>query len=398
MNVHDVMQTVVTTVTPHTTVGAAYQMMTMRDARIRHLPVVMEQGTLLGIVIDRDVRRALPSAAPSMAALLVWLFLLLSIIPASSAVFNVPSGDVTALIAAINEANSTPEKDTINLEPGTYTLTMIDNGRVPPPFPMFSEGANGLPLITSRIIISGTAADSTIVERDPAAPAFRLLEVAATGSLTLSRLTLRGGTALGFSFWGGHHAGLGGAVFNGGILAMDHSILTENSAKSAESTTASGGAIFNADTAFISNSSIAGNLVAANRGASGGAILNSGSLTILQSSVTGNAAFAGGAGGGAISNGGPPTVTVTLTIINSTVAGNAAEGPVFGSSGGAIANSRTLTLTNSTVAGNSVSGRSPQGGGIANGGTANCRIPSSPSTRRRMAQIVLAQSRPWIIT
>ena len=67
MDVQDVMQTAVTTVTPHTMVSTAYQMMTRRDARMRHLPVVTEQGTLIGIVTDRDVRRALASDAPSMA-------------------------------------------------------------------------------------------------------------------------------------------------------------------------------------------------------------------------------------------------------------------------------------------------------------------------------------------
>jgi acetoin utilization protein AcuB len=67
MYVQDVMQTAVTTVTPHTTVSTAYQMMTRRGARIRHLPVVAEEGTLIGIVTDRDVRRALASDAPSMA-------------------------------------------------------------------------------------------------------------------------------------------------------------------------------------------------------------------------------------------------------------------------------------------------------------------------------------------
>ena len=67
MKVQDVMQTAVTTVTPHTTVSTAYQMMTRRGARIRHLPVVAEEGTLIGIVTDRDVRRALASDAPSMA-------------------------------------------------------------------------------------------------------------------------------------------------------------------------------------------------------------------------------------------------------------------------------------------------------------------------------------------
>ena len=41
--------------------------MTMRGARIRHLPVVTEEGILIGIITDRDVRLAAASDAPSMA-------------------------------------------------------------------------------------------------------------------------------------------------------------------------------------------------------------------------------------------------------------------------------------------------------------------------------------------
>jgi hypothetical protein len=43
--------------------------------------------------------------------------------PAGAAVFNVASGDVAGLIAAIDSANATAEPDTINLAAGTYTLT-----------------------------------------------------------------------------------------------------------------------------------------------------------------------------------------------------------------------------------------------------------------------------------
>ena len=41
----------------------------------------------------------------------------------SAAVFHVPAGDVTGLIAAITAANSNGEENTINLAPGTYSLT-----------------------------------------------------------------------------------------------------------------------------------------------------------------------------------------------------------------------------------------------------------------------------------
>jgi CBS domain-containing protein len=67
MYVKDFMQTALTTVTPNTRVSTAYQMMTMRGARIRHLPVVTDEGTLIGIITDRDVRLAMASDAPSMA-------------------------------------------------------------------------------------------------------------------------------------------------------------------------------------------------------------------------------------------------------------------------------------------------------------------------------------------
>ena len=67
MDVKDFMQTALTTVPPDTRVRTAYQMMTRRGARIRHLPVVTEEGTLIGIITDRDIRLALASDAPRMA-------------------------------------------------------------------------------------------------------------------------------------------------------------------------------------------------------------------------------------------------------------------------------------------------------------------------------------------
>ena len=62
---HNLMTTMVTTVTPDTLVRMAYQV--MRDTHIRHLPVVTDEGTLVGIITDRDIRRAAASDVPHLA-------------------------------------------------------------------------------------------------------------------------------------------------------------------------------------------------------------------------------------------------------------------------------------------------------------------------------------------
>jgi hypothetical protein len=97
-------------------------------------------------------------------SLVFCLSLLLSPVPAYSAVFNISSGDVTGLIAAINAANSNGQQNTINLAPGKYTLTTFNNN---------ISGPNSLPSITSRLTIQGTEAKTTIMERDGSAAAFR---------------------------------------------------------------------------------------------------------------------------------------------------------------------------------------------------------------------------------
>src|SRR4030095_14476656 len=81
-------------------------------------------------------------------------------------------------------ANANGDANTITLEAGTYTLTTVDNN---------TQGRNGLPSITAGPTITGAGGDTTMMERAADAPPFRLLHVAATGVLTLERLTLRGG-------------------------------------------------------------------------------------------------------------------------------------------------------------------------------------------------------------
>jgi CBS domain-containing protein len=65
MLVKDVMQTSLTTVGPDTTLPEALRL--MHQGRIRHLPVVAD-GKLVGIVSDRDLKRAMASPATSLAA------------------------------------------------------------------------------------------------------------------------------------------------------------------------------------------------------------------------------------------------------------------------------------------------------------------------------------------
>ncbi|HET7344034.1 MAG TPA: CBS domain-containing protein [Methylomirabilota bacterium] len=65
MFVEDVMHREVVTVAPRATVAEAFGL--MRERGIRHLPVV-DGGRLVGIVSDRDLKRAMPPAAAATPA------------------------------------------------------------------------------------------------------------------------------------------------------------------------------------------------------------------------------------------------------------------------------------------------------------------------------------------
>src|SRR5262245_3275221 len=65
MLVHDVMQTKIFTVTPETRLPEALRLTAQRG--IRHLPV-LDGDKLVGIVSDRDLKRAMPSSATSLEA------------------------------------------------------------------------------------------------------------------------------------------------------------------------------------------------------------------------------------------------------------------------------------------------------------------------------------------
>jgi hypothetical protein len=100
--------------------------------------------------------------------------------PTYAAEFTCAAGDMACLIGAIHAANAKGTANTLTLATGLYTLTAVNND---------TDGANGLPSVTSTLTIQGSGADRTIIERAANAPVFRLGHVASTGHLTLAGLT-----------------------------------------------------------------------------------------------------------------------------------------------------------------------------------------------------------------
>lgn len=255
--------------------------------------------------------------------------------PLRAAEFTCASGNVPCLIDAINQANANGTANRITLRRGTYTLTAVDN---------ITEGSpnerNGLPSITSTLTLRGADPDTTIIERAANAPAFRLLHIAASGTLTLEGLTLQGGRCLGSNGL----VCLGGAgLRNLGTVTLRHSVVRRN--VSDEFNGGGGAGLQNLGTATLTHCTFIDN---ANFNTLGGGIENQGTLTIDRCTFTNNDAPE--ASGGGIANRG------TLLLTDSALTGNSA------STGGGIANSGILVVLNSTLA---------RGGeGLSNGGTA----------------------------
>jgi hypothetical protein len=176
----------------------------------------------------------------------------------------------------------------------------------------------------------------------------------ASGTVVVNNLTIQGGTGI---------DNLGGGLWNGGQLTLNHSTVTNNTAGAI-------GGVFNMGQLTLNNSTVSHN-TSTNGG--GGGIFNCGanpgfqsfnlctgapgSLTLNSSIVSNN--VAGSGDGGGIWN--DPQAVVTLNF--SSVSGNTTGGS---GNGGGIENHGTATLNFSSVSGN-VGGA---GGGINNNGTA----------------------------
>jgi hypothetical protein len=284
-----------------------------------------------------------------------------------AAEFFCPSGDVTCLIAAINQANGISGEHVISLEPGSYTLQAIDNGG---PFI-----GNGLPVISGSIKIESTAEDiPTVIERDVNAPRFRIFEVSAFGILILNGLTVqrglhipgaaailnRGVTSLENSIVRDSDTGFNGAIHNLGTLRVIRSIIADNFGGH------QGGGILNSGRGDFMGSTADGNVlvenstIARNGSADGGGIFNYGSLIVKNSAIIDNHSDCCQPGGGILNLGG------SVEIVNSTIAKNSAGG-ALGDGGGGLFNSGggQVSITNSTIRENETF---EGGGGIENDG------------------------------
>jgi hypothetical protein len=306
----------------------------------------------------------------SMVGVIVALLWLVG--PLFAAEFFCSSGNVTCLIAAINDANAVKGEHVINLEPGSYTLQIVDN---------MTDGPNGLPSIRQSIQIVGSAEDlPTVIERDVAASGFRLFHVSPGAKLRLKRLIVQRG----FARPGGaivnrgttsiqdsvitNSAGEAGAVHNLATLNVVSSIIADNfgdhegggihnkgnalveKSTIAHNSAANGGGVFNLSSLIIRNSAIIFNNT--DNLQDGGGIFNlGGSVEITNSTLAKN--VAGQDGGGGISN-----VGGQVSIINSTIRENHAGGFLNSFGAGGITNQAngSLKLQNTIVAGNTFLG------------------------------------------
>ena len=248
--------------------------------------------------------------------------------PLYAAEFFCSSGNVTCLIAAINQANQDDEEDTIDLEPGVYSLTAKDNVDI--------NGATGLPVINTPITIRQSDLSATI-ERNPNAESFRIFRVSSTGRLSLFGLGLRNGLVEGDSHEGG------GAILNRGTLLINQVSVYSNTtiAATEPSFKISGSAISNiAGQVTITASSICCNL--ARNGGSAAVLHNGGEMRVMESFVYDNISESSGGGGIVASN------QTILEIDRTAVFGNEARG----GNGGGFQGGGPLTITNSTIARN----------------------------------------------
>jgi hypothetical protein len=198
--------------------------------------------------------------------------------------------------------------DTIKFDPSLSTITLT----------------SGQITLDKNLSIEGPGANLLTVRRNSSASPFRIFEVSSGKTVSLSGLTIAGGSS-----------GGGGGILNSGVLTISSSAVSGNSANLSAGV---GGGIYNAASATltISDGAVSGNFSTGH----GGGIENNGTLTISNSTVSGNSATSHS--GGILNLG-------TLTISSSTLSGNSAV------NGGGMTQAGVLDLNGSIVANNTAS-------------------------------------------
>jgi hypothetical protein len=276
------------------------------------------------------------------------------IVPAT---WNIASGDVNGLIAAIRVANTNNERDVINLAPnGVYDLTTA-----------FTTGT-GLPPITldrtlaNSITISGNGA--TIRRSSAAGVAdFRIFSIEG-GALNLNEVTLTNGKS--------RSGTMGGAIsITAGSLLLTNSTLSGNIGLNG------GGAIYvgsRVTEVILRNTTVSGNRTTASGSLGGGLLIEGGSTTavrLINTTVAFNTSMSNG--------GGIHVRSGSLNLLNTIVSDNTASTSATSAfdlfrSGGSISAQNSLTKrapASGTINGTNINnklGADPKLGALANNG------------------------------
>ncbi len=276
-----------------------------------------------------------------------------------------PADNLTSLREAIIRANLNPGPDIIVLAAGTYTVTIAGAGE---------DGTlTGDLDITGELTITGADVDTTII--DGSALGDRVFEILGAVTVSMSGLTITGGTA----------ADVGGGIANrGGNVLLSNVTISDNTANGAAATQGGGGIFSDGGTVTITNSLISNNVAAGTNGSGGALLLASGTMTVTNSTFTFNTANRAG--------GGIEVITGTLTLTNSSLINNIAgpTGSATPGNGGGL--HVTGTNANVTIDGGSVFGNAAarEGGGlwnatgstltVRNGTVISANIASGPTT------------------
>lgn len=213
---------------------------------------------------------------------------------------------------AIDKANKTAGDDTVSVPAGHYTLTITGTGEdADQTGDLDITGSIG-EVTSGALTLTGAGARSTTID---GGGIDRVLQVqtsrfgAPAGSAMISGVTITGGA---------EPSGAGGGIENDGILSLDASTVTGNSADA-------GGGIYNdsgssGQTLLVSNSTISANTA---RSYGGGMDFDRGDGRIVNTSIVNNVAKNGSSGTiGGDSGGAMEIESGNLTFSNDTIAFN----------------------------------------------------------------------------
>jgi hypothetical protein len=234
--------------------------------------------------------------------------------------------DTGALDTAITAANGAVGATTLQLSSNcTYTIFTP------------ATAVDGLPPITGDITLAG--GQNTVIRRSALAKAFRLIEVGASGDLTITNLSLNNGSAALLAVIGGFGP-VGGAILDAGDLSVTNSTISGNTALN-------GGGVYVAKGASATISSTLMNLnttftlavakPATPTQGNGGAVYTDGDLRLFNTVIDSNTAADNGGG---LYVDIPGTAVTEQTTVTNNTASNA---------GGGIANTGSLSLSGSQV-------------------------------------------------